>query len=44
MGKTIKNVGAVVNRQHFSKEFKLEGQFGVRSCIATPQPHISKRR
>ncbi|HQS58974.1 MAG: hypothetical protein B7Y56_13110 [Gallionellales bacterium 35-53-114] len=24
MGKTIKNVGAVVNRQHFSKEFKLE--------------------
>jgi len=24
MGKTIKNVGAAVNRQHFSKEFKLE--------------------
>ena len=24
MGKTIKNVDAAVNRQHFSKEFKLE--------------------
>lgn len=24
MAKSIKNVGAVLNRQHFSKEFKLE--------------------
>lgn len=36
MGKTIKNVGAAVNRQHFSKEFKLEAaNFGVRSCVNT---------